>query len=174
MMLLLKVLCRHQGRPTVVVKQLLEQQDPEVQHSFKRFLLVEFFAVAAAAAPPSPSRGATPPGTPGGLDRSSRKHRRSSQVAQVALVQQVLNNPLQRGVPVPDTPAGRVWESASACGGAGGGSRSVAGGAARSVVVDLDEKRFSTLIQQMFVGANLGREFRKALLSTNAIVQMLV
>ena len=55
-----------------------------------------------------------------------------------------------------------LGDSVSVAGGSGGTQVGVAFGATTAVSVDLQERSFDSLIQQILLGSQLGRELRKA------------
>jgi len=98
------------------------------------------------------------PGTPGAL--SVKKPRKSRHDDAKSLVSQVVNGvviPPAAGMPNQDL----LGDTVSVAGGSGA-QVGVTFGAATAVSVDLQERSFVSLIQQILAGSQLGRELRKA------------
>ena len=100
------------------------------------------------------------PGTPGAL--SAKKPRKSRHDDAKSLVSQVVNGvviPPAAGMPNQDLLG--PGDSVSVAGGSGT-QVGVTFGAATAVSVDLQERSFVSLMQQILAGSQLGRELRKA------------
>ena len=98
------------------------------------------------------------PGTPG---LGGKKPRRSQVAAAQSLVQQVVHGVKPAAGTLPAN-QDLLGDSVSVAGGSGGTQVGVSFGAAIAVSVDLQERSFDSLIQQILLGSQLGRELRKA------------